>query len=113
MPKSTTAKIVSANDLLDGDVIFLARDGGWTRAIEDAQVAHATDDADRLLAAAAADFAHAVAPYLVDVTIDAAGRPRPIHYRERIRLAGPTNRPDLGRQAEQPAVRREDRHVSL
>lgn len=113
MPKPTTAKVATANDLLDGDVIFLTEDGDWTRAIEDAKVAGSTEDADRLLAMATADFARAVTPYLVDVTLDAEGRPRPVHYRERIRLAGPTNRPDLGRQAEQPAVRREDRHVSL
>ena len=41
-----------------------------------------------------------VDPYLVEVGINAAGVPEPLHYREKMRTLGPTVRPDLGKQAE-------------
>jgi sulfite reductase (NADPH) hemoprotein beta-component len=37
---------------------------------------------------------------LVDVTLRADGLPLPNHFRERFKIAGPSNRPDLGKQAE-------------
>ena len=41
-----------------------------------------------------------VGAYLADVAIGADGVPQPLHYREHRRTLGPSNRPDLGRQAE-------------
>ena len=62
------------------------------------------------MAQAAQHEAYVVGPYLAEVTQDDAGRLEPVHYRERIRTLGPSNRPDLGRQAEGLA---EVAHVSL
>lgn len=92
-------RIVSANDLLSGDVVYLARDGGWTRRLAEAAIAAAPDAAEALLARAAAQPGAVVGPALVEVAPGAAG-PRPIHYREAIRARGPTIAPPSGAQQE-------------
>ncbi len=99
MPNPDARFVVTANDLMAGDVVFLTAERCWTRDIHAAAVADA-DAAARLLADAEAQEARIVGPYLAEVVVDAAGRPRPTHFRERFRLLGPSNRPDLGRQAQ-------------
>ena len=94
-------RIVSANDLLAGDVIYLARTGGWTRRLDEAAVARDDAEATALLTAAELQPDVAVGPYLAEVALDGPA-PRPLHYREVFRTRGPSNRPDLGRQAEAP-----------
>ncbi len=96
--------ILLANDLLDGDVVF-ATDGegaalAWTRDPARALVAADDGAADRLEAFAAAELRgnKVVDAYLVDVAIE-GGRPVPRHFRERFKTLGPSNRPDLGKQA--------------
>jgi hypothetical protein len=95
--------ILLANDLRDGDVVFYAA-GGWTRDPAAAEIAVDDSAAARLQAAAAAALAAntVVDAYLVDVTLDAAGWPTPKHFRERFKTLGPSNRRDLGKQAEFP-----------
>ncbi|WP_454515251.1 DUF2849 domain-containing protein [Bosea thiooxidans] len=96
--------ILLANDLLDGDVVFAWSDDvgalRWTRDPGLALVA--TDDRGAILLEgfAATEIAaqHVVDAYLVDVEIGAAG-PVPRHFRERFKTLGPSNRPDLGKQA--------------
>ena len=96
--------ILLANDLLDGDVVFAASDGAdtlaWSR--DPAQALVAADDvvADRLEAFAAAELRgnRVVDAYLVDVATE-SGDPVPRHFRERFKTLGPSNRPDLGKQA--------------
>ena len=96
--------ILLANDLLDGDVVFAAIEPGgatvWTR--DPAQALVAGDDmaATGLEAFAAAELAgnRVVDAYLVDVAIE-SGQPVPRHFRERFKTLGPSNRPDLGKQA--------------
>lgn len=96
--------ILLANDLLDGDVVFasVAASGAlvWTRDPALALVAADDAAAARLEAYAVSEFAaqHVVDAYLVDIAIE-AGRPVPRHYRERMKTLGPSNRPDLGKQA--------------
>ena len=114
MSKETPLQAVTANHLLDGDVVYLTAGLGWSRELADAAVADSQAEADRLLAAAAGQEAEVVGPYLIAVAYDADGPPEPLHYRERIRTRGPSNRPDLGRQANTPAVRRQEQaNVSL
>jgi len=93
--------ILVANDLLDGNVVFAAAQG-WSRDHRDALVAHSDAAADALEAAGRAAFLaqRVVDPYLVDVTEAPDGVPMPRHYRERLRTLGPSNRLDLGKQAE-------------
>lgn len=96
--------ILLANDLLDGDVVFaLADANGALRWSRDPALAFvAADDAGalRLEAFAQAELAgqRVVDAYLVDVEVK-GGRPVPRHFRERFKTLGPSNRPDLGKQA--------------
>ena len=90
MPREFTPKVVTASDLLNGDVIYLAADDRWVRDLKDAEVL--TDEADaqlRLLhAQSQADVL--VGAYLADVTETAEG-PEPTHFREEFRRTGPSN----------------------
>lgn len=100
MPKRFTPKIVSANDLLDGDVVWLTREGGWTRDLADAAVARDEKEASHLLVLAEGQPHRIVGPFLADVAAEPGRTPQPTHFREVYRTRGPSNRPDLGRQAE-------------
>jgi len=101
------AQIVIASDLGSGRVVFLAKGStegavSWGGLIETSEVAADDARADALLAIAEADAAarhEVVDPYLIDVE-EEGGALRPTKYREAIRCLGPTNRPDLGKQAE-------------
>jgi hypothetical protein len=96
--------ILLANDLLDGDVVFASAGAAgaivWTR--DPALALVATDDAAAtgLEAFAAAELTgnRVVDAYLVDVELQ-SGQPVPRHFRERFKTLGPSNRPDLGKQA--------------
>lgn len=100
MPDLRSPQIITANDLLDGDVIFLTADHDWSRVLAAAAIADTPEQAQCLLDIAAKHSGRVVEPYSVDVQLNAAGAPTPTHYREHIRTLGPTNRPDLGRQAQ-------------
>lgn len=93
--------ILVANDLLDGDVVFAAAQG-WTRDPREASVAGDEAQAQALERFGATEYLHAkiVDPYLVDVEINSEGAPVPRHYREILRTLGPSNRRDLGKQAD-------------
>lgn len=92
-------KIITANHLAAGDVVFLA-ENGWTPHVDRALVA--LDDAAlaplerRAAEAEAANIV--VGAYAVDVRCEGS-RVIPLHYREVMRSRGPTVRPDLGHQA--------------
>lgn len=84
-------KIVTANRLRDGLVVFLGRNGDWTERVADSRAVEGEDAAALLLAEAenAARRQAIVGPYLIDATLD-AGAPVPSRYRERIRADGPS-----------------------
>jgi hypothetical protein len=98
-------KVVTANRLTDGAVIYRKADGGWTEEIALAAVVE-DDAALGALAAAQADESEGVGPYLMDVDttggIAPSGRAK---LRETIREAGPTIHPEFGRQAERERFR--------
>ncbi len=100
MARAFVSKVVTANDLLEGDVIYLTASGKWSRRHEEAELFE--DEAD---AKAALDTAHKqadrlVGAYLADARRGADGYPQPIHFRETFRTRGPSNYPDHGKQAE-------------
>ncbi|MBC8131265.1 MAG: DUF2849 domain-containing protein [Rhizobiaceae bacterium] len=92
--------VLSANDLLEGDVVFLSANG-WTRNPAEARVAHDAETAAGLETQAAADFKAntIVDPYLVPVTVDANGMAVARHFRELIRQKGPSIHPHYGKEA--------------
>lgn len=84
-------KLVTANRLDDGTVVFY--DGsGWTDRIVAAARLSDGDALDLALAAARRDVAAniVVEPYEIDVTVDEGRPPVPVRLRERIRVGGPT-----------------------
>jgi sulfite reductase (NADPH) hemoprotein beta-component len=93
-------QILFANDLRDGEVLFLGADG-WTRDHRAAVVARDSAAAAALEARGKAEVAtnRVVDVYLADVAVDADGAPEPLHYREKMRIKGPSVRPDLGKQS--------------
>ncbi|RIY02475.1 DUF2849 domain-containing protein [Aureimonas flava] len=93
--------IMSANDLLDGEVVFLTREG-WTL---DPRAALVADDAETAAwmeeeGRRGVGENRIVDPYLVAVSRDAGGLPVASHFREAIRQKGPTMLPQYGKQAE-------------
>ena len=98
MSRRFTPKIVSANDLIEGDAVWLTEDDRWTRDMAEAELiedeAHA---AIRLLFAKGQPNV-VVGAELVDAAQGADG-PVPVHFREAFRTHGPTNY-NLGKRAE-------------
>jgi hypothetical protein len=91
MPKAFSPQIVTANDLMMGDVIYLTPAQGWSREHGDAAVARSPEEAERLLSSAQAQALKIVGPYLADAALGADGRPGPVHFREAFRTRGPSN----------------------
>jgi hypothetical protein len=87
-------KIVIANNLADGSVVFLQADGQWSGDIGAGAIANSAVEADSLLEQAnTAALANIVVdPYLIEVEVDAnsSTKPRPSDYREYIRAYGPS-----------------------
>ncbi|MCH8182296.1 MAG: DUF2849 domain-containing protein [Proteobacteria bacterium] len=88
-------RIVTANRLRDGLVVFLSADGAWSERIGDAAAAADEAGAQELMAMAERSAAECrvVEPYLVEVEIAADGLTpghRPVRHRESIRVSGPT-----------------------
>ena len=86
-----TPRMVTANRLGDGLVVYLDRGGGWSERIADGRVASDAAAAAALMtvAEAAAAACQVVEPYLIDV-VERDGSVRPSSFRERIRAQGPT-----------------------
>ncbi len=93
-------QILLASSLADGEVLFLGA-SGWERDHAKARVARDKEEASALEAFGKAEIAanRVVDVYLADVEIDGNGVPTPLHYREKMRIKGPSVRLDLGKQA--------------
>ena len=81
-------KIVTANELRSGAVVYLGPDGRWVEQLAEATVAPDADSLKRLesLALAAVEKTEVTAVYAMDVRL-AHGRPEPVSVRETIRAA--------------------------
>lgn len=90
MARKFTPKVVTANHLLEGDVIYLTADDRWTRNLCEAELIDDEAHADIRLLFAAAQQSIVVGPYLADVEAGANG-PQPTHFREDFRRTGPSN----------------------
>lgn len=89
------AQIVTANSLIDGDVVFRAADGAWVRDVNAAGVLADKAAAEAAFAAAGEDVkaAKVVDIALIDVKVEGAAIV-PVRLRERIRAFGPTVKSD-------------------
>jgi hypothetical protein len=89
-PREPHPQIVTANALIDGDVVYLTVDNGWTRDLRLALVLADKTDAELALARADAQTADVVGCYLMPVRMTPHG-PEPTHFREDFRRRGPSN----------------------
>lgn len=100
MARAFTPKVVTANDLLEGDVIYLAPDGSWSRHHDEAKLFEDEAEANAALADAQKQADKLVGAYLADARPGPGGKPEPVHFREAFRTRGPSNYPDHGKQSE-------------
>ena len=102
MCSSISLKIITANDLVDGDVVYLSADNRWVRHQKDAELLMDAEHAAARLRFAEAHHAHVVGAYLAGVNAGPSG-PMPVHFREVFRACGPSNY-FHGKQSEQANV---------
>ncbi len=100
MARAFSPKVVTANALLDGDVIYMRADGSWSRLHSEAKLFEDEAEANAALAEAGKQAADLVGAYLADAILGEDGKPAPVHFREVFRTKGPSNYPDHGKQAE-------------
>ena len=93
-------KIMTANRLTDGEVVYLTAGGIWSEQLSDSRAS--ADEAEEAVllrcAEAGVDSQLVVGPYLMPVALDGGGI-EPLSQRERIRARGPSVRLDLGKQS--------------
>jgi hypothetical protein len=87
-----TPKIVTANALLEGDVVYLTADDRWSRMHSEAELIEDEAIADLRLLDATKQSSTVVGAYLADAKPGPNG-PEPVHFREAFRARGPSNYP--------------------
>lgn len=90
MARAFTPKIITANDLLEGDVIYFTAYDQWTRELRDAELLTDEADAQLRLLEAEKQKIRVVGVYLADAKEGENG-PEPTHFREDFRRTGPSN----------------------
>jgi hypothetical protein len=95
-------KVVTANDLHLGDVVYLTADDRWSRHHHEAELIEDEAHAQMRLLYAAAQRLVVVGAYLADARMGVNG-PEPTHFRETFRTRGPSNYAH-GKQADFPHV---------
>lgn len=90
MSRSFTPKVVTANALLDGDVVYLTAQDRWSPDLSEAEVLTDEADADLRLLHAQARSHEVVGAYLAEMRQTPSG-PEPVHFREDFRRRGPSN----------------------
>ncbi|PWE28841.1 DUF2849 domain-containing protein [Maritimibacter sp. 55A14] len=90
MSRKFTPKVVTANDLVEGDVVYLTEAGAWTRRHAAAELIEDEARAADRLALAEAQTGTVVGAYLADARPGPHG-PEPVHFREAFRSRGPSN----------------------
>ncbi|MDE1146692.1 MAG: DUF2849 domain-containing protein [Azospirillaceae bacterium] len=85
-------KVVTANRLQDGAVVWLDRAGVWSTNVAEAEVHAEATGTEAALAVARASAARqeVVEPYAIDVVVTEGAAPQPVKVREQIRAAGPS-----------------------
>ena len=98
MARAFTSKVVTANALIEGDVVYLTADDRWVRDHREAELIEDEAKAKTRLIGAERRSNEVVGPYLADALLSPEG-PAPVHFREMFRATGPSNYPH-GKQAQ-------------
>ena len=92
--------IITANRLIDGEVVWLASGERWVESVEAADSYDTKTDLAEGLDRAQVSVADRVVVDPYEVAVDRKnGCLTPVRFREKIRALGPTVRLDLGKQA--------------
>ena len=98
MSRRFTPKIVTANRLREGDVVYLTADDRWSLQPAEAELIEDEAHAQLRLLFANGQKLAVVGPYLADAKLGPNG-PEPTHFREEFRTRGPSNY-NHGKQAD-------------
>ena len=90
MPARPFSKVVTANALIDGDVVYLDAAEQWAGELNAARVFTDAGAANEALTRSNARSHEVVGCYLADVDVTEAGL-TPTHFREDFRRRGPSN----------------------
>ncbi len=90
MSRAFTPKVVTANALIEGDVVYLTADDRWTRNHAEAELIEDEAHAQLRLLKAGSQKNLIVGAYLAEARRGSSG-PEPIHFREAFRTRGPSN----------------------
>ncbi len=85
-------KVVTANRLIEGDVVYLNPNHDWVTDLQDALYITDETQANAMLATAQAQKNLVAGAYLADMILT-DGIPAPAHFREAFRAKGPSNYP--------------------
>lgn len=98
MKNETSLNVITANDLLSGEVVYLTTFGKWSPEHGDAILFDEINKANARLADVQGSDSSIVGAYLAGATLESNLAPSPVHFREIFRTKGPSNR-ILGKQA--------------
>lgn len=90
MSRRYIPKVVTANRLREGDVVYLTANNLWTPHHHEAELIEDEAHAQLRLLHAAGQKLIVVGAYLADAKAGANG-PEPVHFREAFRTRGPSN----------------------
>jgi hypothetical protein len=90
MSRRYIPKVVTANRLREGDVVYLTANNLWTPHHHEAELIEDEAHAQMRLLHAAGQKLIVVGAYLADAKAGAKG-PEPVHFREAFRTRGPSN----------------------
>ena len=90
MSRRFTPKVVTANALLEGDVVYLTEDDRWSRDHGEAELIEDEAHAEIRLLHAQRQPNIVVGAYLAEARPGPNG-PEPVHFREAFRTRGPSN----------------------
>jgi hypothetical protein len=102
MSRRFTPKVVTANRLREGDVVYLTADDRWSLLHNEAELIEDEAHGQLRLIHANAQKLLVVGAYLADAKPGAKG-PEPVHFREEFRTRGPSNYAH-GKQVDLPNV---------
>lgn len=90
MSRPFLPKVLTANDLIEGDAVWLTADDTWSREMGEAELLEDEAVAQERLVFAMAQGDLVVGAYLVEAQPSPNG-PVPVHFREKFRARGPSN----------------------
>lgn len=90
MSRAFTPKVVTANALIEGDVVYMTASGAWTRVHGEAELIEDEAHATIRLLEAQRRSRDVVGAYLAEASMGRDG-PEPTHFREAFRASGPSN----------------------